>query len=94
MPVTPRMTSGGNLTVDTATPGTNWATFPSQLCKQLCIVNNSGQTIEFRQDGAGAEIAIPTATTFPIYGLNNASQIGVKRVDDGAAVAVTARWEA
>jgi hypothetical protein len=92
--VVPKMQSGGNTSAQTAATGTNWTAFASQDCKQLTLVNNTGTTIEFRQDGAGVGIAVPDQTYFPIYGISNVSQVSVRRVDTAnTQVTVAARWE-
>src|SRR5687768_8258533 len=44
--------SGGNGTASTQATGTNWTTLTAQACTSLCIGNNSGTIIEFRQGGA------------------------------------------
>lgn len=91
----PVMAAGGFLTAQTAATGSNWTTFADVECRQLTIANNSGTAIELRQDGAGATFPVPDKTLFTLYGLQNANQIGVRRVDtSNSQVTVAARWEA
>jgi predicted transporter len=92
--VTPKMVSGGNLSVVTANPGSVWTAFAAQLCSQLIISNNTGTVIEVQQDGAGVGFPILVGTYYPINGLVNANQIAVRRVDQSNTTAtVNARWE-
>lgn len=92
--VVPQMDAGGNVTVQTAAVGTNWTAFAANVAKQLTLVNNSGTTISFRQDGAGVALDIPTGSSFTILGLDNANQISVRRTDtSNTQVTVGARWE-
>ncbi|MDY3551389.1 hypothetical protein R5W24_000465 [Gemmata sp. JC717] len=93
--VVPSMTSGGNTFAQTAATGTNWTAFPSRALKQLTVSNQTGVTLEFQQDGAGVGLQIPTTGIYTFYGITNANQIGVRRVDTAnTQVTVTARWEA
>ncbi len=93
IPTSPSMTSGGNISVATASPGTNYAAFASQACKQLTIVNNTGFAIEFRQGAAGVAIPIVDKSAFTVFGITNANQIDVRRIDNAGVVTVHARWE-
>ena len=89
------MTSGGNLTATTQATGTNWTTLSAQACSQLTIGNNSGATIEFRQGGSGAGFPVFDKSSFTIFGIANANEISVRRVDtSNTQVTVAARWEA
>jgi hypothetical protein len=91
----PLMTSGGNLTAQTAATGTNWTAFAAQACAQLTIVNDSGTKIEVRQGGAGVAIPVRDGATYTLFGLTNANQIDVRRSDtSNTQVVVHARWEA
>ena len=90
-PTSPVMTNGGNLSVSS---GSNFVAFGTQALKQLTLVNNTGVTIEFQQGGAGVAIPISDKDAFSIFGITNANQIGVRRVDAVAtAVTIHARWE-
>jgi hypothetical protein len=93
-PVVPSMTTGGHLSVQTATTGTNWTAYSSQTLKQLTISNQTGVTIEFRQGGTGVGFQIPTGAFYTFFGIANANQIEARRVDvNNTQVAITARWE-
>lgn len=93
-PVVPTMSSGGNLSATTAATGTSWTAFGSQALRQLTISNQTGATLEFRQGGAGVGFQVPTANFYTFFGLTNANQIEVRRVDTtNTQVTVTARWE-
>jgi hypothetical protein len=93
--VVPRMVSGGHLSLQTASTGTEYAVFASQACKQLTISNQTGVIILVQQGGAGVGFQIPPGAMHTSYGLINANQLGIKRQDDGnTRVTVTARWEA
>lgn len=93
--VTPAMTSGGNISATTNATGTNWTAYGSQACKQLTLSNQSGTTIEVRQGGAGVGLQIPTGAFYTFFGITNANQLEVRRVDtSNTQVTITARWEA
>lgn len=93
--VTPQMASGGNISAQTANPGTTYTAFGSQACKQVTIVNDTGTTILVQQGGAGVGVPIFDQSAFSFFGLSNANVLGVKRKDDGnTPVTVAARWEA
>jgi hypothetical protein len=94
-PVVPSMTTGGNLSVQTAATGTSWTAFASQALKQLTISNQTGVTTEFRQSGTGVGFQIPAGTFYTFFGITNANQLEARRVDTlNAQVTITARWEA
>ena len=94
-PVIPSMTSGGNTSVQTAATGANWTAFASQACKQLTLSNQSGTTIEVRQGAAGVGLQIPSGAFYTFFGITNANQLEVRRVDtSNTQVTITARWEA
>jgi hypothetical protein len=94
-PVIPSMFNGGNISVQTAATGTNYTAFASQVCKQLTLSNQSGVTIEVRQGAAGVALQIPTGAFYTFFGITNANQLDVRRVDtQNTQVTITARWEA
>jgi hypothetical protein len=94
IPVIPSMTTGGNLSVQTAAVGTNWTAFASQALKQLTVSNQTGFTIEFRQGGAGVGFQVPFGAFYTFFGITNADQIEARRVDtSNTQVTITARWE-
>lgn len=91
----PVMAEGGFLTAQTAATGSNWTAFGDKDCRQLTIANNTGTTVEVRQDAAGAAFPVFDRTYITLFGIDNASQIGVRRVDvSNSQVTVAARWEA
>jgi len=93
--VTPQMASGGNISAQTANPGTTYTAFGSQACKQVTIVNDTGTTILVQQGAAGVGVPIFDQSAFTFFGLSNANALGVKRKDDSnTQVTVAARWEA
>lgn len=93
--VAPQMASGGNISAQTANPGTTYTALGSQACKQVTIVNDTGTTILVQQGGAGVGVPIFDQSAFTFFGLSNANALGVKRKDDGnTQVTVAARWEA
>lgn len=93
--VVPQMASGGHLAVTTAAGGTTFTAFASQACKQLTIINNTGTLLEAQQGGSGVAVPLFTGQAFTFFGLTNASQIGLRRVDQSTVtVTAQARWEA
>lgn len=92
--VLPAMQFGGNIAATTSATGASYVTFAAQPCKQLILVNATGTDIEFRQAGAGVAVPVINGTAFPIYGLHDCSEIGVRRVDQSnTQVSLKARWE-
>jgi len=86
--------SAGNISVTTAATGTNWTALANTPLKRLFFSNQTGTTLEVRQDAAGVGIQIPTASFFTFSGINNANQLSVRRVDtSNTQVTATARWE-
>lgn len=93
--VVPALTSGGNLSLQTAATGTTYTAFGSQACKQLTVSNQTGFMILVQQGGSGVGFQVPAGAVVPFFGLTNANQLGIKRADDSnTQVTVTARWEA
>lgn len=94
-PVIPSFTSGANLSAQTNATGTNYTAFGSQVCKQLTVSNQTGTTIEVRQDATGVGLQVPSGAFYTFFGITNANQLGIRRVDQSnTQVTVTARWEA
>lgn len=91
---TPVLTTGGHLTATTDSSGTAFVKFSAQPCVQLTIANNTGTTIEVQQGGSGAALPIFPASYYTFFGLTDASNLGVRRVDQSTtSVTVIARWE-
>jgi hypothetical protein len=94
MVTVPTMANGGHLSLTTNATGTNWTAFGSQACKQLTLSNQTGTTLEVRQGGAGVGFQIPDGAFYTFFGITNANQLSVRRVDtSNTQVTVTARWE-
>ena len=83
--------SGTIITVQTAANGTSFATFGSQACTALDIINNTGFTLEIQRGGAGSVLTLLTGQARLMVGITNANQIGVRRSDQSTAqITVTA----
>ncbi len=95
IPSLPQMANGGHLALAThATTGTTYVAFGSQACKQLTIANNSGVDVEVLQGNTGVSFPVFMNTVYTFFGLTNASQLSVRRVDTAnTSVTVKARWE-
>lgn len=92
--VIPQMANGGHISIQTAANGTSWVAFESKACKQLNVSNQTGNTIEVRQDGSGVGLQIPTGAFYTFFGLVNSNQLSIRRLDLGTGqLTVTARWE-
>jgi hypothetical protein len=92
--VTPVLTSGGHISATTAVSGTGYVAFGGQACKQLTILNGTGVDIGVTVGGAGVEVPVLAGTYFTFFGLTNANQLSVRRVDTSTTqVTVAARWE-
>ena len=92
--VAPVLTAGGHISATTAVSGTGYTAFGAQACKQLTILNGTGVDIGVAVGGAGVEVPVLAGTYYTFFGLTNANQLQVRRVDTGVVqVAVPARWE-
>lgn len=69
------------VSVTTNATGSAFQAFGSQACKQLDLINQTGTMIEYQRGGAGSTVQIPSPGSRMILGLNNASDIAVRRVD-------------
>jgi hypothetical protein len=93
--VEPIMKSGGNTHVTTSGTGTNFTAFAAQPCQQLTVVNNTGTDVEVQQGGTGDTLPVINGSAYPFYGLTDASQLSIRRIDtSNTTVTVKARWEA
>lgn len=93
--VLPAMTSGGHGEAETAAVGTNYTALTAQACRQLTIMNNTGTAIGVRVGSSGVEVPVFDQTYFTFYGLEDASDLQVRRVDvSNTQVTVAYRWEA
>lgn len=82
------------ITVNTsAVTGTDYITFPALACAFIDIVNHTGADIQYRRNGAGEYITVPTGQSRLVEGITNANQIGVRR-SDSSTYSVTLRAEA
>ena len=69
-------------TVTTNATGASWQAFASSLCSVLYVSNHTGTSIEIRRGAGGSVMQIPTGTVrYPVYGITNASDVDVRRVD-------------
>lgn len=86
------ITDGGN---DSVTTSNTWvASSTSQVCKNLTMINTSGVSILFRQDGGGVEIPILPMSYMTIEGISNVTDIEFIREDMSATtVTIYLRWE-
>lgn len=79
------------VTIVTATAGAAAATFASQACSSLDLVNTSTVDIEYQRGGTGTFMPVLAGTSRLIQGITNANQIGVRRRDlNATTVAVFA----
>jgi len=79
--------------VTSTVTGNAYVSFGSKVCAFIDIVNHTGTDIEYRRNGVGEFITIPTGQSRMIEGITNANQIGVRR-KDSSLTAVTVRAEA
>lgn len=70
--------------------GATFNTFAATACSSLDIVNTTGTDIEYRRGGAGSTVVIPTGTSRLVQGITNASQVGLRRVDQSATIVTVA----
>lgn len=74
-------TSGTILSLSTSVAGGTFVSFGSQVCTVLDIVNDTGADLEYRRGGAGDTVKIQSGTGRKVYGISNADQISLRRVD-------------
>jgi hypothetical protein len=87
------MSNSGNISAQTAGVGTNWTAFEEVRASKLTVSNQTGTSLEFRQDGAGVGFVVPSGQFFTFENIGETSQIEVRRVDtSNTQVTVTARW--
>lgn len=90
-PIMPNAAQAQIISAQTAANGTDFVPFPAGRCNSLDLVNNTGAAIEYQRGGTGGTIAVPAGASRMIVGITDASQIGVRRVDQTTAqVTVTA----
>lgn len=77
----PVASTGTILALTTNATGTTYTAFASQACTSLDIVNNTGTTIEYRRNGAGVAMQIPTGAARMVIAITNANQVDVRRTD-------------
>lgn len=91
----PALAAGGNFEVNTRTDaGTNYAQFPDIQCLQVTVAAPNDYDIEVLQDAAGAAFPVRAGGSQTFFGIANANQLSVRRIDTVAqAVKVSGRWE-
>jgi len=93
--VEPVMASGGHGTRQTAATGTNYTALTAQACKQVTLMNNTGTAIGVTVGGTGAEVPVFDQSYYTFYGLTDAGNLSIRRVDtSNTQVTVAYRWEA
>lgn len=65
----------------TSVTGSGWVAFGDLACDYLDIKGDAGADIEYRRNGAGNAFTIAAGSSRMAYGITNASQIQVRRVD-------------
>lgn len=92
--VTPAMAEGGNVQVPTSGTGSDWVAFAAKELAQMTLINDTGTTIEWRQDESTVTIPLADGEVFTIFGIDDANRISVRRADlSNSIVNVKARWE-
>lgn len=76
-----------------AVTGATYTPFGNVPCAFIDLVNHTGFDVEYRRNGAGEFITIPTGQSRIIEGITNANQISVRR-KDGLNTSITVRAEA
>ncbi len=67
---------------------------PPMSVAQVVLVNNSGVSIDFKLSTGAEYITVPTASGYVIEGVDDASQISVRRSDgNGTKASVTIKCE-
>ena len=66
--------------------GAGFVNLNSNLCNSLQLENWNSYDVEVSKGGAGVYIRVPANSTRIFSGITNANQLGVRRVDLGAAI--------
>lgn len=91
---TPAMTSGGHLNANVAGGAVPQA-LAAQPCSQVTIANNTSVVVEVQVGGAGAYFPVFASSYYTFFGISDASQLSIRRVDlSASAITINARWEA
>ena len=91
--VAPAYVTGGILSVQTAATGSNWTAFASQACTYVVVVNGTNFGIEVRRGGAGVGLPIQPGQAFTFEGVQNASDLSVRRLDQSnTQLTLHAHW--
>lgn len=81
------------ITAPTSVVGATYTPFGNVPCAFIDLVNHTGFDVEYRRNGAGEFITVPTGQSRIIEGITNANQISVRR-KDGLNTSITVRAEA
>lgn len=95
LPVAPALKSGGHASAQTNATGTTYNALTAQACSQVTFLNNTGTAIGVTVGGTGVEVPVFDQSYYTFYGITDASQLRVRRVDtSNTQVTVAYRWEA
>lgn len=89
----PSYSSVSIITLNTSVVGATYTPFGDVPCAFIDLVNHTGFDVEYRRNGAGEFITVPTGQSRIIEGITNANQISVRR-KDGLSTSITVRAEA
>lgn len=80
------------ISVQTASTGTNYASFSSQACTSVSILNTTGTDLQIKMKNSATPIPLPNATVINRLGVQfNANEVSVRRTDtSNTQVTVTA----
>lgn len=76
------MISAKFITIDTAVSGTDFTPFPDAPCRTVNVWNLTGQSLTFKYANDDGEFRLPSGLAYAFNGINNASQLLVKRTDE------------
>lgn len=73
------------LTLTTNADGTTATAFPDAACHALSVLNVTGASLSFFYPGVATAFVLPNGMAWTFRGLNNASQLSVKRTDESTS---------
>lgn len=72
--------------------GAGFTTLTSQPATAVELVNNTGVSLDVQRVGSGGFVPLPTGSFQTIPVVANASEISVRRTDNGAAISTGWGW--
>ncbi|CAB4163358.1 hypothetical protein UFOVP813_16 [uncultured Caudovirales phage] len=76
------MTAAKFISLTTSETGTDFVTFADSPCSRVNVWNLTGQSLTFKYEEDEGTFVLPSGLAYAFSGVNNASQLLVKRTDE------------